>query len=94
MNDGTVLVYAGLGLLAYGVYNAINSPDNVVRRDGRPTQILYSDAARIPPGSILKGIRRVHANRTDFIGANGVIYVGYFNDGKIPSSTQAKHGFP
>jgi hypothetical protein len=93
-SDNSLLIAAGVGILAYSVWKSQKSNDNKLYRAERPTQILYSDAARIPPGSILVGQRRVHENRTDFIGANGVIYVGYFNGGRIPSSTLAKQGYP
>lgn len=94
MSDNTMLIALGVGILAYGVYKSQASDDNKLSKVGRPTQILYSDVARIPPGAIMAGTRRVHRNRVDYIGANGVIYVGYFRDGQIPSSTLAKHGFP
>jgi hypothetical protein len=94
ISDNTLLVGLGVGVLAYGIYKSQASNDNKLSRAGRQSQIWYSDAARIPPGSLLKGVRRVHPNRVDFLGMNGVVYVGYFAGGQIPSSTMAKQGFP
>jgi hypothetical protein len=93
MSD-TVMMVAGIALVGAAVYYATTSSDNDTPRPQRPTQILYSDAARIPDGSLLAGTRSVHPNRTDIIGRNGVIYVGYFNGGSLPSSTKAKQGYP
>lgn len=92
-SDNALLIGLGVGILAYGVYRS-QGKDNSYSLAKRPTQILYSDAARIPPGSLLKGARVVNPNRVDFLGMNGVIYVGYFAGDQIPSSTLAKHGFP
>jgi hypothetical protein len=93
-SDNSLLIGIGVGILAYGVYKSQAGADNKYSLAQRPTQILYSDAARIPPGSLLSGARVVHPNRVDFLGRNGVIYVGYFAGDQIPSSTIAKRGFP
>lgn len=94
MNDGQLLGIGLGGLVIYLLYRTSKNPNNGISALGRPTQKLYSDAARIPDGALMAGTRRVHPNRTDYIGENGVIYVGYFMGGEIPSSTKAKHGWP
>lgn len=95
LSDNALLIGLGVGILAYGVYKSQKDAGNYTRAQ-RPSQILYSDAARIPPGSLIAGARYVSPMRVDFKGANGVIYVGYFAGDQIPASTVAKreHPFP
>jgi hypothetical protein len=92
-DNGTMMLVAGVALAGVALYYYSTSSDDSPGAL-RPTQILYSDAARIPDGSLLAGTRAVHPNRTDIVGRNGVIYVGYFNGGQLPSSTKSKVGFP
>lgn len=91
-SDNALLIGLGVGILAYGVYKS--QKDSKYTLAQRPSQILYSDAARIPPGSLIAGARYVSPMRVDFKGANGVIYVGYFAGDQIPASTVAKRGHP
>lgn len=90
MNETVILVIAGSVVLIYAMQFAMLS--NIIKPQGRPSQILYSKLTKMPSCAIINGTRKVHQYRTDFIGANGVIYVGYLTD--IPSHVKARLGTP
>lgn len=90
MNETVLLVLAGAAVLIYAIQFAMLQ--SIIKPQGRPSQILYSRLNKMPSGTLIDGTRKVHQYRTDFIGANGVIYVGYLTD--IPSNVKAKLGTP